>query len=769
MKRSVAVLSTSRADYSHLYWVLHDLREDPDIELKLIVSGAHLSSQFGHTVDEFERDGFRVDARVECLHHADDDVGMAQTIGRATIGLTDVLGQMRPDLLLLIADRYEMLAPASVALALRIPIAHIEGGEVSEGAIDDAVRNALTKLSHIHFTATANAQRRVLAMGEEPWRVHRVGAPSLDHLRRSELPDNVEFEKSIGCTVSPDSVIVSYHPVTIARDTLREADEVFAALDQINQPIFFCFPNADVGGRELIRRAEEFCSAGQNRKLFVNLHPLLYWSLLKNAGVMVGNSSSGIMETPSLALPAVNIGFRQQGRERAKNILDVPAEQHLIIERIRQALGPEFLESLAGMKNPYGDGHAAERIAAVLAEVPLGEQLLHKRRYRFSSTSINMSSDTGELRIPLSAPDITEAEMRAVVEALRGSRLSLGPKLTEFERKVADYAGTQHAVGVSSGTAALHLCVRALGIEPGDEVITTPFSFIASANAILFERARPVFVDVEPDSLNIDPDRIEATITSRTKAILAVHIFGQPASMSAILDIAERHGLKVIEDACQSIGALQSGRRVGSLGDAGVYAFYPNKQMTTGEGGMIVTNRDDVAEAARRLRNHGRAGNDWFEHETLGYNYRLAEIPSALGDEQMARLDAMIARRAEVARSYSRRLADHPDLILLPEAAEDCTTSWFVYVVRLAERFTREDRDHISTELHKRGIGCGRYFAPIHLQPYYRREFGYAPGDFPIAEAQADRALAIPFFNRITEDQIDEVSKALCDLIMLHN
>ena len=379
MKRAVAVVSTSRADYSHLYWVLHELREHPDIELKLIVSGAHLSSQFGHTIDEIARDGFRVDARVECLHDADDDIGMAQTIGTATIGLTDVLGQMRPDLLLLIADRYEMLAPACVALALRIPIAHIEGGEVSEGAIDDAVRNALTKLSHVHFTPTANAQRRVLAMGEEPWRVHRVGAPSLDHLRRSELPDNMELEKSIGCVVSPDSVIVSYQPVTIARDTLRESDEVFAALKQINQPIFFCFPNADAGGRELIRRAQEFCGANQHRKLYVNLNPLVYWSLLRHAGVMVGNSSSGIMETPSLALPTVNIGFRQEGRERAKNILDVPAQQNLIIERIRQALDPKFRQSLAGMTSPYGDGHAAERITNIVAEVPLGEELLHKR------------------------------------------------------------------------------------------------------------------------------------------------------------------------------------------------------------------------------------------------------------------------------------------------------------------------------------------------------------------------------------------------------
>ncbi len=378
-----------------------------------------------------------------------------------------------------------------------------------------------------------------------------------------------------------------------------------------------------------------------------------------------------------------------------------------------------------------------------------------------------MTSNAGELKIPLSAPDITEAEIRAVEHVLRGSRLSLGPELEKFERSIAAHAGTQYAVGVSSGTAALHLCLRALGIESADEVITTPFSFVASANAILFERARPVFVDIEPDRLNIDPDRIEAAITSRTKAILVVHIFGQPAQMSKIMQIAQHHGLMIIEDACEAIDAVHNGQRVGSLGDAGAYAFYSNKQMTTGEGGMIVTDRNDVVEAARRLRNQGRAGNDWFEHETLGYNYRLAEIPSALGIEQLNRLDAMSARRAEVARSYSRRLADHADLILLPEAAGGCTISWFLYVVRLTERFTREDRDHIAAMLQRRGIGCGRYFAPIHLQPHYRREFGYAPGDFPITESQADRALALPFFNRITEEQIDEVSTALCDLVSL--
>ena len=377
--RSVAVISTSRADYSHLYWVLRELRDRPDIDLKLLVSGAHLSSQFGHTTDEIERDGFHIDARVECLQDADDEIAMAKTIGTATLGLADALGQMRPDILLIIADRYEMLAPASVALALRIPIAHIEGGDISEGAIDDAVRNALTKLSHVHLTPTEEARLRVLEMGEEEWRVHRTGAPSLDHLQRSSIPELAELEQRIGCEVPPGSIVVAYHPVTIARDTLREADEVFAALHAIDRPIFFCFPNADAGGRELIQRTSEFCDDDDRRTLFVNLNPLVYWSLLRRAGAMVGNSSSGIMETPSLRLPTVNIGFRQEGRQRAANIIDVEADREEIVAAVHKALEPDFRQSLAGMENPYGDGHAAERIGEILATVPLGEELLHKR------------------------------------------------------------------------------------------------------------------------------------------------------------------------------------------------------------------------------------------------------------------------------------------------------------------------------------------------------------------------------------------------------
>jgi len=379
MKRKIAVITTSRADYSHLYWVLRDLHEHPDLDMRLVVTGAHPADGFGQAAAEIERDGFTIDERVECLLDSDSDVGMAKTIGVATLGLADVLGRLRPDLLLLIADRYEMLAPASVALALRIPVAHIEGGEISEGAIDDAVRNALTKLSHLHFTATETAARRVVAMGEEPWRVLRAGAPSLDHLRRSRLLSRDELHDELGVAVGGDSILVAYHPVTIARDTLHETDELFAALERLEQPIVFCFPNADAGSRELAGRARAFCETRAGAKLFVNLNPVTYWSLLRSVGLMLGNSSSGIMETPALELPTVNVGVRQEGRERARNILDVSAGRESILAAVMRGLTPGFRDSLAGMANPYGDGHAAERIVATLAGAPGEARLLRKR------------------------------------------------------------------------------------------------------------------------------------------------------------------------------------------------------------------------------------------------------------------------------------------------------------------------------------------------------------------------------------------------------
>ncbi len=386
--RCIAVVTTSRADYSHLYWVLRELGAHPEIDHRLIALGPHLSPEFGATVAEIESDGLTVDECLECLLSSDTDIGMAKTIGVATLGLADVLGRMRPDLLLLVADRYEMLAPATAALALRIPIAHIEGGEVSEGAIDHAVRNALTMMSHIHLTPTAASRRRVLAMGEEEWRVHQVGAPSLDHLSRSQLPSRQELEAQLDTSLATPPVVVAYHPVTLARDTTREADQLFAALDSLERPIVFAFPNSDAGSRELICRAERFCEVRAAARLYVNLGPAVYWGLLHHAAALVGNSSSGIMEAASLGLPVVNVGIRQQGRQRAANVVDVEASSEAILAATHRALEPEHRASLEGIENPYGDGQAAARIVEILASTPLGEQLLLKRAAYIDGSSV---------------------------------------------------------------------------------------------------------------------------------------------------------------------------------------------------------------------------------------------------------------------------------------------------------------------------------------------------------------------------------------------
>jgi UDP-hydrolysing UDP-N-acetyl-D-glucosamine 2-epimerase len=378
VKRTIAVVTSSRADYSHLYWPLHDLAQHPDVDLKLIVLGAHLAPQFGETVKEIEKDGFPIAARLECLLSSDTDVGMAKTLGVAVLALADLLGQMRPDLLLLIADRYEMLAPASVALTLRIPIAHIEGGEISEGAIDDAVRNALTKMSHIHFTSTEGARARVVAMGEEPWRVHRAGAPSLDHLRRSRLLDVRELEERLQVNLERPMVVVAYHPVTIVRDTTQEAESLFTALENVDAQILFCYPNADAGSHALMQRTRAFLDTRNDARVYVNLDAVTYWSLLRHVALLIGNSSSGIMEAASFALPVVNVGFRQKGRERARNVLDAEPEANVIIDAIAKGMSDDFRASLAGMTNPYGDGHAAEKIVQVLTTTPLSEELLVK-------------------------------------------------------------------------------------------------------------------------------------------------------------------------------------------------------------------------------------------------------------------------------------------------------------------------------------------------------------------------------------------------------
>ncbi len=382
MKRTIAVVTSSRADYSHLYWPLHDLARHPDVDLKLIVLGAHLAPQFGETVKEIEKDGFPIAARLECLLSSDTDVGMAKTLGVAVLALADLLGQMRPDLLLLIADRYEMLAPAAVALTLRIPIAHIEGGEISEGAIDDAVRNALTKMSHIHFTSTEGARGRVVAMGEEPWRVHRAGAP----VTRPSSPQPVTRRPGTrgengfyAQALQRPTVVVAYHPVTIVRDTTQEADSLFAALENVDAQILFCYPNSDAGSHALMQRTRAFLAKRSDARVYVNLDAVTYWSLLRHVALLIGNSSSGIMEAASFALPVVNVGFRQKGRERAHNVLDAEPEANVIIDAIARSMGNDFRASLADMTNPYGDGHAAEKIVEVLTTTPLGEKLLVKQ------------------------------------------------------------------------------------------------------------------------------------------------------------------------------------------------------------------------------------------------------------------------------------------------------------------------------------------------------------------------------------------------------
>jgi len=387
MKRKIAVVTSSRADYSHLYWPLKDLSANDDIDLRIIALGPHLSPEFGNTSNEIERDGFKIASKLECLLSSDTDVGMAKTIGLATLGLADLFAEMRPDILLLIADRYEMLAPASVALALRIPIAHIEGGEISEGAIDDAVRNALTKMSHIHFTSTHAARARVIQMGEEEWRVHRAGAPSLDHIRRQKLLTRVDLETKLGLDLGSPTVLVAYHPVTINRDTLSETDALFEALDSLPHQILFCFPNADAGSRSLIRRTTSFVEAKKRGNVFTNLDTLTYLSLLCHVDVLVGNSSSGIMEAASFSLPVLNVGLRQQGRERARNVIDVAADSDAIQTGIQKAMNPAFRNSLIGLKNPYGDGFAAEMIVRVLLSLPSVDQLLMKRQSRFGEAS----------------------------------------------------------------------------------------------------------------------------------------------------------------------------------------------------------------------------------------------------------------------------------------------------------------------------------------------------------------------------------------------
>jgi dTDP-4-amino-4,6-dideoxygalactose transaminase len=392
-----------------------------------------------------------------------------------------------------------------------------------------------------------------------------------------------------------------------------------------------------------------------------------------------------------------------------------------------------------------------------------------------------------EVLVPMSSPDITDLERQAVAAVLRTPNLSMGAEILEFEAAFRRYAGTRFAIGVSSGTAGLHLCVRAAGIgneanpaEMTDLVITSPFSFVASANVILFERAVPIFVDVDALSGNIDPELVRQAAGDLNaggraaqrwlprrgvpgrftlKALLPVDVFGQPAEMDPINALAREQELFVIEDACEALGGEYQGRKAGTLGDVGVYAFYPNKQITTGEGAVIVTDDEFSAHLMMALRNQGRApGDTWLQHTHLGYNYRLDEMSAALGKVQMQRLEQLLEKRARVAAWYAERLVEIP-AVEPPQIAPTTTrTSWFVYVVRFAPELDRED---IARGLAELGIPARPYFLPIHLQPYMVERFGYRPGDFPVTEDLGRRGLALPFSGVMSEAQVDQVCAAI--------
>lgn len=378
--------------------------------------------------------------------------------------------------------------------------------------------------------------------------------------------------------------------------------------------------------------------------------------------------------------------------------------------------------------------------------------------------------------IPLSGPDISEDDIAAVTAVLRTPRLSLGPKLSEFEEAFARCVDIKHAVAVSSGTAALHLCIRALEIGEGDEVITTPFSFVASANCVLFERAKPVFVDILPGTLCLDPDQVAEAVTRRTKAILGVDVFGYLADWDALQKVAEKRDLVLIEDSCEALGSRRVempplrqgyGGQAGTFADCATFAFYPNKQMTTGEGGMMTTDRDDVANTCRSLRNQGRnVQGGWLAHERLGYNYRLSDIQCALGLSQLRRLPSFIEKRKNVVHMYADALAPLAEYVQTPPEQPGVDVSWFVYVVRLQEEFSMEQRDTILDMLKKRGIGCQNYFPPIHLQPFYKESFGYDVGDFPITESIAGRTIALPFHNNLQESEVQRVAETLRESIL---
>jgi len=394
----------------------------------------------------------------------------------------------------------------------------------------------------------------------------------------------------------------------------------------------------------------------------------------------------------------------------------------------------------------------------------------------------------GPMEIRMSSPELTDADREAVNRVMQTPNLSMGPEIEAFERAFCALTGANHAIGVNSGTAGLHLCVRAAGVDVSDLVITTPFSFVASTNVILFEKAVPIFVDVDPLTGNIDPDLLRKAVEDLSlggeaaqkwlprrlpavnegglravKAVLPVDVFGQPADYDPINAIARQYDLAVIEDSCEALGGEYKGRAAGTLGDYGVFAFYPNKQITTGEGGMIITDDQDAADLMRALRNQGRApGDTWLEHTYLGYNYRLDEMSAALGLSQMDRLETLLQHRAKVADWYAELLAGIEE-VTPPQIVPNTTrVSWFVYVIRLSASV---NRDRVALILEEKGVPVRPYFSPIHLQPYMRDMFGYQPGDFPVTEDLGNRSLALPFSGTMTKETVASVCQRIAEAV----
>lgn len=366
-------------------------------------------------------------------------------------------------------------------------------------------------------------------------------------------------------------------------------------------------------------------------------------------------------------------------------------------------------------------------------------------------------------QVPLAKPDLGKLEEQYLIEVIRSNQLSFGPMLHAFEKHFTKRFQIPYALAMNSGTSALHVAVKALGLKQGDEVITTPYSFVASANCLIYEQVKPLFVDINPENLNIDIDQIEAMITPKTRAILAVHIFGQPCNMREIMRIAKKYNLYVIEDACEAIGATWEGQLAGTFGDIGVFAFYPNKQITTGEGGILITKHKHIYELGNSYRNQGRSiSNEWLLHERVGYNYRMSDLQAAVGVAQMERLDEILAKRNQAAKRYIQLIEELRVPVSLPKVAKEAYMSWFVFVVLLHEKVSQT---RVIKKLSACGIQSKPYFPAIHLQPSYKSLFQYKQGQFPHCEAAATRTLAIPFFNSITEEEQRYVLQSLKEAI----